>query len=83
VITLESISNDKQKTAVCLAGEGACPPEDCGGTYGYEEIKKIFETMPESEEADNYREWLGLDEGEVRDPEVFDIEEVNMYLEEI
>jgi hypothetical protein len=83
VITLESTSNDKQKTAVCLSGKGACPPEDCGGIYGYAEIKRIFETMPKSEEANNYREWLGLNKKEVWDPEYIDIEEINMYLEDI
>lgn len=79
-ITLESISDDKQKTAICLSGKGACPPEDCGSIYGYEEMKEIFATMPESEEADEYREWLGMDEGEIWDANAFDIEEVNTYL---
>jgi hypothetical protein len=83
VITLESISNDKQKTAICLSGKGACPPEDCGSTFGYEDIKEVFETKPESKEADGYREWLGLDKGEVWNPGAFDIEEVNMYLKRI
>lgn len=79
-ITLESISNDKQKTAICLSGKGACPPEDCGGIYGYEEMKQVFATMPESEEADEYREWLGMDEGEIWDTGVLDIEEINRSL---
>ncbi len=82
-ITLESISNDKQKKAVCLSGKGACPPEDCGGIYGYENIKEVFATKPESEEADKYREWLGMDEGEIWDPGAFDIEEINLYLEQV
>jgi hypothetical protein len=82
-ITLESISNEKQKTAVCLAGKGACPPEDCGGIYGYQDIKDIFETKPKSKEANGYREWLGLNKGEVWDAEAFDIEKVTIYLKQI
>ncbi len=85
-ITLESInsdSSDKQKTAICLSGKGACPPEDCGGIYGYEEMKDVIATKPESEEADEYREWIGMDEGEAWDAGVFNIDEVNMYLKQI
>ena len=26
----------------CLAGEGACPPEDCGGPPGYERLLEIL-----------------------------------------
>lgn len=41
-ITLESSSDDKRKEAFCLSGKGNCLPEDCGGIYGYENIKKTF-----------------------------------------
>ncbi|MBF0650802.1 plasmid pRiA4b ORF-3 family protein [Dysgonomonas sp. GY75] len=82
-ITLESISNDKQKTAVCLSGKGACPPEDCGSIYGYEGLKEVFATMPESEEAEEYRDWLGLEDGENWDTDAFDIDEVNNYLKQV
>lgn len=82
-ITLESISEDKQKTAICLSGKGACPPEDCGSIYGYEDMKEVFATMPESKEADKYREWLGMDESEIWDAGAFDIEEVNTYLKQV
>jgi hypothetical protein len=57
--------------------------EDCGSRYGYEEMKAVFATMPESEEADEYREWLGLDEGEVWDANYFDIETINRGLKRI
>jgi len=82
-ITLEAITDDNQKRAVCLSGKGACPPEDCGGIYGYEEMKKVFQTMPKSEQADQYREWLDLDEDEVWDADSFNIDEVNTYLKQV
>lgn len=48
----------------CLDGGGTCPPENCGGVSGYEELKKVFSEEPDSEEAESYREWLGLEKGE-------------------
>src|SRR4029079_6241517 len=52
---------------VCLAGERACPPEDCGGVWGYAElIEAIGNKQPESHE--DLLEWLG----ESFDPEAFD-----------
>ncbi|MBP1612698.1 MAG: plasmid pRiA4b family protein [Bacteroidetes bacterium] len=82
-IILEAITDDNQKRAVCLSGKGACPPEDCGGIYGYEEMQKVFQTMPKSEQADKYREWLDLEEDEVWDADSFNIDEVNTYLKQV
>ncbi len=40
-ITVESIDKEAELDhPVCLAGKGACPPEDCGGPWGYEELKE-------------------------------------------
>ena len=40
-ITVEQIDqNATLDHPVCLAGKGACPPEDCGGPWGYEELKE-------------------------------------------
>ena len=57
---------------VCITGKRACPPEDCGGTTGYEELLKILkdQSHPEHEER---VEWLPGD----FDSEEFDIETVN------
>lgn len=82
-ITLKAVSDDKRKEAFCLSGKGSCPPEDCGGVYGYENIKNIFRTMPDSEEADEYRDWLGLDKGETRNTDSFDIDEINACLKKV
>jgi hypothetical protein len=51
--------------------------------YEYENIKEIFRTMPDSEQAEEYREWLGLEDDEVWDANAFDIDEVNGYLKQI
>lgn len=43
---------------VCTAGENACPPEDCGGIGGFEELKNIL-AGKDSEEKDEMLEWVG------------------------
>lgn len=55
----------------CLAGERACPPEDCGGVYGYADFLEAFQD-PQHEEHDRMLEWVG---GSF-DPEHFDPDEV-------
>ncbi|NND51063.1 MAG: plasmid pRiA4b ORF-3 family protein [Flavobacteriaceae bacterium] len=60
---------------VCIDGENACPPEDCGGVWGYERLLEIIKD-PEHEEYHDWLEWLGED----FDPAAFDIEVVNECL---
>lgn len=60
---------------VCLAGERACPPEDCGGVWGYESLLQTI-ADPSHEEYEEMMEWLG-DEFE---PEAFDLDAVNRIL---
>lgn len=59
----------------CLKGKRACPPEDCGGAWGYEDLLKALadKNHPDHE---MYLEWLG---GEF-DPEEFDLEWINEML---
>lgn len=38
-ITLEHARMDVTAIPECIAGEGSCPPEDCGGPTGYQELK--------------------------------------------
>jgi hypothetical protein len=33
-----SLSQLHQAVASSLAGKGACPPEDCGGVWGYQRV---------------------------------------------
>lgn len=61
---------------VCLTGRRACPPEDCGGPWGYERMLEALGD-PEDQEHEEYMRWLG---GEF-DTEAFDLEAVNRALE--
>jgi hypothetical protein len=60
---------------VCLGGARACPPEDCGGVGGYEEMVAALR-RPRSAAAQEYREWLGR----VYDPEELDLAAINVRL---
>ena len=51
----------------CVDGRRACPPEDCGGTWGYRELVEIL-ADPAHPEHGERREWLGRE----FDPESFD-----------
>ncbi len=78
-ILLEKILPDDGKTVlpVCIKGKRACPPEDCGGIWGFEEL---LETIADTNHPDHedMLEWVG---GEF-DPEEFDLEEINEDLAE-
>ena len=63
---------------ICLKGKRACPPEDCGGIWGYESLLEIIRD-PEDSEHEEMLEWLG---GEF-DPEEFDLDGVNKGLERL
>ena len=56
-----------------VAGERACPPEDCGGVFGHERIVEYLATGvdPDGEDAEEFGEWVG----DWR-PDDFDLEEI-------
>ncbi|MFC4006168.1 plasmid pRiA4b ORF-3 family protein [Nonomuraea purpurea] len=58
---------------VVVAGEGACPPEDCGGTWGYREFRKAL-ADPGHEEHEHLVRWAGLPSAADFDPARFDAE---------
>jgi hypothetical protein len=60
---------------VCLKGKGACPPEDCGGVWGFNDFLAAI-ADPDHPEHENLKEWSGGD----YDPDAFDLDEVNQML---
>jgi pRiA4b ORF-3-like protein len=70
-------SQEDVRHAVCLAGKRACPPEDCGGPGGYEDLLEAVGD-PSHKEHKELRKWLGP-----FDPEEFDLAEINEALKGI
>jgi hypothetical protein len=76
-IVLEKIIDANAIKANCIAGKGACPPEDCGGIPGY---AGMLETLsdPSNPGCEEMKDWLGLDEDEEWDVNYFDLEEARI-----
>jgi len=63
----------------CLAGVGACPPEDCGGTPGYERLREVL-ADPSDPEHEDMLTWVGLTKAADFDPAFFDPDQANEVL---
>jgi len=68
-------SQEGARYPICLKGKRACPPEDVGGVWGYENFLEAFRN-PDHDEHEEYLTWIG---GEF-DSDAFDLEEVNTQL---
>jgi hypothetical protein len=64
--------------AQCLDGARACPPDDCGGAFGYANLLEII-MDPKHEEYEDMMEWLG---GKF-EPEAFDREKITKHLRKL
>jgi len=65
---------------ICIGGKRACPPEDCGGPWTYQELLHLANSPFRDYERRQAREVLGSEAG--FDPEAFDRRGVNALLEE-
>ena len=61
---------------VCLDGARACPPEDCGGPFGYAENFLAAISDPRHPEHKEMLGWIGG----AFDPERFDLKGINRAL---
>lgn len=79
LVTLEAVApRDDEAEPRCLDGARACPPEDCGGPHGYQEIADWLragapdDAVPQPfDDAAQARSWLPID----YDPDAFDPDE--------
>ena len=72
LVEAHAVAEAGQTYPACIAGEGACPPEDSGGAYGFEELKEIL-AGPPGADRDEMRKWAGSH----YDPARFDLAAAN------
>ena len=51
--------DEGKRYPVCLTGKRACPPEDCGGVWGYVSFLEAIHD-PEHPEHEEMLEWIGV-----------------------
>jgi len=83
VLRVEAVLEEAPATVRCTGGRMACPPEDCGGLGGYEELAAWVRsgyddaTLPDTfDNPAHARDWLPIN----WHPDHFDIEETNAAL---
>jgi hypothetical protein len=64
-----------QHYPACVAGKRACPPEDCGGVWGYHHLLEVM-ADPAHPEHEDMSEWVNED----FDPESFSVEATDAML---
>ncbi|MDA1311879.1 MAG: plasmid pRiA4b ORF-3 family protein [Acidobacteria bacterium] len=76
-VVLERVvdADRKSKYPWLVAGKRACPPEDCGGLYGYYHLLEVL-ADPDHPEYAEMNDWLG----EGFDAEAFDLQGMNRML---
>jgi len=82
-LVVEEVLGGPPSTARCTGGRMACPPEDCGGIGGYEELAAWVRSGYDQgqlpgvfDDAAHAHDWLPLD----WHPDHFDVEETNAAL---
>jgi hypothetical protein len=66
---------EKQRELLTIAGKRACPPEDCGGPWGYQDLLQVLADPAHPDHAER-KEWLGDDSS----PDHFDPVAANAIL---
>ncbi|MCA1680573.1 MAG: plasmid pRiA4b ORF-3 family protein [Actinobacteria bacterium] len=62
-----------------VAAKGACPPEDCGGPWGYANLRAIL-AEPSHNEHQQMLEWLGLNDANEFDPSAAPTDDIDYEL---
>jgi hypothetical protein len=66
----------------CVAGKGACPPVECGGPWGYDELKAAL-ANPRHVDHENVLDWLKQCSYHPFDPKAFSRDTANALLSQL
>lgn len=80
-IEVESISPPEAYVIypVCLAGERAAPPDDCGGVHDYADLLKVLANKRHAEYQDSW-EWVRSMKGPAWRPDYFDVAQTTQHM---
>lgn len=82
VTFLKATSRDKEAFVgfpLCLKAIAKCPPEDCGGRWGYADFLEAIKDKKHPEYKES-REWIGLKPGVEYDENEVSLENINRLL---
>jgi len=71
-------ANSAKAFPACVAGKRNCPPEDCGGPWGYMDLLDVL-ANPNHPNYNEQREWIGGD----LDPEAFSVDAADAALADV
>ena len=74
-LKVEKVTKGALSAPSCLRGKNACPPEDCGGITGYNNMLKVLK-KPNDPEYESWIRWLP----DGYSPKFYDIHGVNTEL---
>jgi hypothetical protein len=77
-IVVEDVIDGRCSSVRCLKGRRRCPPENCGGPWGYAELREAV-ADPTHERRDELLEWIPED----FDPEEFDVVQTDALVRDV
>ena len=76
---MREYNKDEKPSITFVNGHGECPPEDCGGVWGYADLLKLTQKKKLTAEERERLEWYQMDKESEFDPDYCDID----YFKEI
>lgn len=78
---IREYSPEESHEITVLKGVGACPPEDCGGVWGYTELLEVFNKKRKTADEKERLEWYYMDKHFA--PEFYDIDFAQGEIDEL